>query len=498
MKIRIVSLLVIALLLDGCAPQPASPSQPPPAPATQTIVPSETPLPNQPSIPTATPYPPLQTNGPYLLFGQRKFTVMDADGTGRKQFDLPSNGRMLWNLDKAVSPDGEWLAYYTGSTEEPYDLALNLFNLANGTSLTISNLIALGFPENLVPVTKTMYLTEYDSEYANDLNFQLSQVQSAFTQSIDKGYALGWSPDGKFLALAAQIDGPSSDIYIFNTEENSIRRLTDDLENIWSLDWSPDGQKILYKNSVPGVIYLSLLIHIADPNIQSLQHPKFIDGGTFWFSYGWIDQNSYLIYSGGEGAPPHRLRIINTETWEIKEVWKYSAETFFVDSNRRIIILSPYGRIYLEPEPEMGIYIVSFDGDYHKVSNEFVYFLDGQDAVNQYIASEEQHQLVGVKLDGSITPLARRADYYVPPRSSPDGKWVIITSEKETELYSADLQLIKSLGIHATDIVWRPDSAGVFLYSDPNLYYLSIDNVFNLLEVCVGEDCRPYNYVWIK
>lgn len=491
---RFISLLLITLIFGSCARAPVSPTPRP----TATLPPTRTPRPTETAIPTATPYPPLQTDGPYLLFGARNFIVMDADGTGRQQFDLPNDGRMWWNLDKAVSPDGKWLVYYTGSIEEPYDLALNLFNLSDRTSQLISNLIAPGFPENLVPVTKTMYFTEHDAEYANDLNFQLSQVKSAFTQSIDKGNALDWSPNSKFLAFAAQIDGPSSDIYIFNTEENSIRRLTDDLENIGHIDWSPGGGKILYENSVPGVIYLSRSIHIADPNIKSPQHPKRIDGGAFWFEYGWIDQNSYLIYNGGEGAPPHRLRIINTETQDVKEIWKYAAETFFVDSKKRIIILSPSGRIYLETEPEIGIYVVSFDVGYHKVSDEFVYFIERQDAVNQYIASDEQYQLVSVKLDGSITQLARRADYDVPPRSSPDGKWIIITSETGTELYSRDLQLIKSLGIHATDIVWRPDSAGVFLYSYPILYYLPTNGEESRLrEVCTSENCRPYEYVWL-
>ena len=497
MKKHLIPLLCIMLLLESCAPVTASATQPPTAMATQTVVPSHTPLPTQTAIPTATPYPPLQMDGPYLLFGARKFTLMDADGRGKKHFDLPNVGRILWNLDKAVSPDGKWLAYYTGSTEEPYDLALNLFNLSDGTSRTISNLIAPGFPENLMPVTKTIYFTSYDAECANDLDCQSSRVKSAFRQSIETGQALDWSPDGKLLAFAAQIDGPSSDIYLYDVKENSIRRLTDDLENVWLVDWSPDGNKILYENSIPSGAYLSRFLHIADPNLRSLQHSKPIDGGAFWFSYGWIDQNSYLIYSGGEGAPPHDLRIINSETQKVKRIWTYSAESFFVDLNQGMIVLSPYGRIYLEQEPEAGIYTVSFDGIYQKLSDEIVYFIEGQNAVNQYIAITQQDQLVGVRLDGSITPLFRKPDYYVPPHSSPDGKWVIITSETGTELYTEDLQFIESLGIHATDIIWRPNSAGVFLYSDSTLYYLSMDSIDKLLEVCAKENCRPYEHVWI-
>lgn len=494
-----VVLLLTALILGNCTLAPAS-TTPPTSVVTapQNITPSGTPLPTPTVIPTVTPYPPLQTDGPYLLYadGNNSLTVMDADGIGRKYINLPDDGRLSWQFKKSVSPNGKWLVYYIGSVEEPYDLELNLFNLSDETSLSISNLISPGFPENLIPVTETMYFTEYDTKCANDLNCQLSQVQSAFTQSIVNGAALDWSPDSKFVAFAAQIDGPSSDIYIFSTEDYSIRRLTDDLENIWSIDWSPDGRKILYENSIPGVIYLSRTIHIADPTIKSFQHPKAIDGGAFWFEYGWIDQDEYLIYSGGEGAPPHRLRIINLETKEVKEIWNYSAESFFVDLNRQTIILSPYGRIYLQPEPEKGIYTVSFDGQYQKISDEIVYFIEGQDVVDEYIAITQQNQLVGIKLDGSITPLSRKPDYYVPPRSSPDGKWILITSETETEIYSKDLKFIESLGIHATDIIWRPDSAGVFLYSDPTLYYLSMDDM-NLSEICVQGNCRPFDHVWL-
>jgi hypothetical protein len=153
--------------------------------------------------------------------------------------------------------------------------------------------------------------------------------------------------------------------------------------------------------------------------------------------------------------------------------------------------------IWLDEEPEPGIYAVSFYGEFRKISDQTVRIIDGQEATNHYLAFNENIELVGIKLDGSVTPLQRKPDHYVPPHSSPDGKWVIITSEIETELYSEDLQLIRSLGIHATDIIWRPDSAGVFLYSDPNLYYLSMDNTDNLLGVCVGEDCRPYDFVWL-
>src|SRR5687768_1971662 len=85
------------------------------------------------SIPrsTTTPYPPLQTQGPYLLFmrDQKNLTIMDANGSGSKPIQLPEDGYIAAQRDlsfeNAVSPDGKWLAYFTGSIQEPYNLALN-------------------------------------------------------------------------------------------------------------------------------------------------------------------------------------------------------------------------------------------------------------------------------------------------------------------------------------------------------------------------------------
>ena len=67
---------------------------------------------------------------------------MDADGSGRKQFQLPNDGYIIRDLEQAVSPDGKWLAYFTGSVEEPYGLTLNLLNLADPAPLLVASLLA--------------------------------------------------------------------------------------------------------------------------------------------------------------------------------------------------------------------------------------------------------------------------------------------------------------------------------------------------------------------
>lgn len=327
---RFISLLLMTLILGSCAPAPVSLTPPP----TATLPPTRTPRPAQTTVPTATPYPPLQTDGPYLLYtdGYNSLTMMDANGMGRKDIQIPQS-TYIPRLEKAVSPNGEWLAYFTGSAEQPYDLALNILNISNGIVHQITQLIANGFPENLEPVTETIYFTENDTECSNDPKCKLRIVQSSFSEGMWR--SIDWSLDSQSLAFAAQIDGPSSDVYIFNIENQSIRRLTNELENIGSIDWSPNGEKILYRDHAPGTVYSLIYIRIADPEIQSIQTPRQIDGGLSLHEGGWIDENSYIIWSGGEGAPPHNFRYINIENQQVKEIWEYSTEDFFIDKENK-------------------------------------------------------------------------------------------------------------------------------------------------------------------
>ena len=84
---------------------------------------------------------------------------------------------------------------------------------------------------------------------------------------------------------------------------------------------------------------------------------------------------------------------------------------------------------------------------------------------------------------------------------SPDKRWVIITNEKAINLFSKDLQLIKSWDIDSSEIIWSPDSAGAFLYDlydKDQLYYVSIpDGTPIPIDVCISKDCWQFGYVWL-
>lgn len=416
-------LLLILLLLTGCGPAVLPP--PPTATATQTITPSQTPPSTQTAIPTATSYPPLQTEGPYLLFTYdnqnvaiKNFTIMDADGRGRKQFQLPNNGYFI-QLNKSVSPDGKRLAYFTGSIEEPYDITLNLLNLSDETTQPISNLIAPNFPANLEPIVEAMILGDPPIYYVDcfeDMECRRSLVERELTNSL---FSFDWSPDSQSIAFAAQIDRPSSDIYIYNIQDSSIRQLTNELLNIYSIDWAPNGRTILYEiSSALGTGYEGREFHLINlegkeiPFIGELSHEY-----LHWDGDDWVSENLYLLINFSD-APPHQsdFKILNTDTGHVKDVWPHSAEFFAIDHENEAVYLAfrhYYGQSSL---PAEGLYIVDINGDFRKISDWQLILVEGQGPY-RILGQDYERQVYNIRYDGSIETL-KWSGYpfpYLPP-----------------------------------------------------------------------------------
>lgn len=498
---RLIPLLILLCLLGSCAPTPAAPTSTP----TATISPTRTPRPTQTSIPTATPYPPLQTEGPYLLFtyDNKNFTIMDADGSGRRQFQLPNDG-YISVLQYSVSPDKKWLAYFTGSIKEPYDVALNLLNLSEDTSHLISNLLASNFPENLEPIIDAMVLGDppvYDSNCFESPDCRKSLVQRELVNSI---YSFSWSPDSQFIAFTAQIDEPSSDIYIYSVEDATIRQLTHESENIYWMDWAPNGKKILFEiSSTPGGGYEGRTLHITDLEGKTI----FVDNENLYYEHwgesGWLTDALYLFdHPNDTGKPPiYNLMIVNTDTGQLKEIWPYSLDTYAVNTETKTIVLMHRNHRTQNPTVPEGVYMVYPRGEYKKISDIGILFnlMEGQKPYPIF-AQDYNGQIYSISNNGSINALPWANDRV--PWISPDGKWLLFPEDNEIALYTEAYQPIKSWSIDVPGVIWRPDSLGLFMFTNKYLYYLSIPNGDPVVvdtypqEDCSVQYCR-FQYVWL-
>lgn len=223
------SLLVFACSLPGALATPAG-LQPPAA--TPPPLPGATPAPTLPAAtltsPTsAAPLPAgLTTGGPYLAYqvqaGDRAFfKFMDADGRGQASFSYPSNAspENTQNvLSNSLSPDGRWLAWYSGSAgtcmgsvaPTSADLALNLLDLTDGSTRLVTRLLSGDYPN----------IFSKAAQQLGQADVTAGMMQNAFVCGITQ--SLDWSPNGRYLAFAGQMDGLSSDLYVYDFISGAI------------------------------------------------------------------------------------------------------------------------------------------------------------------------------------------------------------------------------------------------------------------------------------
>lgn len=495
---RIILALIIGFLVGSCSPGTVPPTSPPTATGSPTI----TPFPTPSATSTITPYPPLQTKGPYLLFTRdnKNLTIVDADGSGQKQIKLPNDG-YIFLLHKSVSPDGKWLAYFTGSVEEPYDIALNLLNLSDETTQPVTNLLASNFPANLESLVESMVLGDppnYDPGCFQGIECRSSLIQRELANSL---FSLDWFPDSDAIAFTAQIDGASSDIYIFSLQDKTIHQFTDEPENIYSLDLAPNGQGMLYQiSSPPGTAYEGSQWHLRNLDGKQIPFTEELSLEHFrWDGYEWISENLYLFLHFSDVDPSFsNFKILNTDTGQVRAVWPYTADFFAVNRETKTIFVTHKNHSHQKVTVPEGIYIVESNGAYRKISDWQLILSKGQGPY-QILGQDYERRVYNIKNDGLIEALPWSG--YPMPSISPDGSLLLYPEYKKLALYTDSYEPVKSWPMEddSYTVSWSPDSLGVFIFTKLNVYYLAIadEQPRPLVEDCALEYCQSARFVWL-
>jgi Tol biopolymer transport system component len=74
---------------------------------------------------------------------------------------------------------------------------------------------------------------------------------------------LAWSPDGRHLAFTGALDGPSADVYLYDTTTDRVRRLTSDKAH--ELIWLPDSSGLVYLMGADPVALKSVALEGGGP-----------------------------------------------------------------------------------------------------------------------------------------------------------------------------------------------------------------------------------------
>ncbi len=501
---RRITVLLLFLSLLGCSPTPVVPSATPATvPAEMqiaTIVPSTT---KAPSTFTPTAFPLLQTRGPYFSYFKQvgeeyQFVMMDANGQGRKTIAIPGNltdslVNIPVDLDiNRVSPNGEWLAYYTGSAgfpeliqpEKDFDLSLNLYNFITGELRVVSLLLSEDYPNNFIEAAKRL----------NNPSITDITLYQAFLNGID---SLAWSPDGSYLAFAGQMDGLSSDLYVYNMGTESIRRLSSGNQQIQTLHWSPDGKWILYSGANKIEMDMKFDIYAASVDGVSVKHLSTTTSPGFPM---WIDSDVYIEHDRdnenvlGEFVGDFGFRWVEISTGQIRKIWDGPISDYGANAEKKKFIFithlfshSPSLNLELEPDFVPGIYLMDLDtfsvvsvkvpadfdfqGSYFIDEfnlNENLFIVTSYDGINKPYLLSDTGDLTVLDIGGVRKVV-----------SSPDSKMWIAIKDKAVDIYSTDNTLINTIPLPFKDAStaffdWRLDSTGLFVVHEFKLYSMDV------------------------
>ncbi|MBN2084264.1 MAG: hypothetical protein JW748_03500 [Anaerolineales bacterium] len=132
----------------------------------------------------------------------------------------------------ARSMDWRWNAYVTGSVDESGaypegGVILHRMNLLTGEVRDVATVIPEDYYARLERLVKAS-----GKCYAIDFSYCMP---IAIRQLNGCTHSLKWSPDGKYLAFGAMIDGDSSDVYVYDVDTGKIRRVESGTWNVGNL-----------------------------------------------------------------------------------------------------------------------------------------------------------------------------------------------------------------------------------------------------------------------
>ena len=254
----------------------------------------EQPAPTSPPAPSATPMlEGLNPSGPYVLFGgSAGIWLTNPDGSFPTQLSYADASTV--DLHELVSPSGDRLTLVEA---DEMGLDRYIVSIPNGERIKIAHLLDRT-QQDLLDATSPKALASYAiTDYSN----------------------VAWQPgDGRLLAFTGAVNGPTSDVYSYDTQTGELSQLTDGPSQAIAPSWSPDGSHILhygvswvppFGGAIVGYNRLdgAWAIRAADGALINQPIPKGYHGNFV----GWQDDSHYLIFDSDDTCYSVNLRTVD-------------------------------------------------------------------------------------------------------------------------------------------------------------------------------------------
>jgi len=463
-------ILVFSLMLSACNTADLEP--------TTTPIPSGTasPVPTQAEMLIETPMPtpvPLSDEGPWLVFTDdamenAKIFGVNADGTGKI---LLLEGRFLNQV--AGSPTGDLLAAIVYSDEK-----------------LSPKLLLIKLPEG--EIVREVFL----------LSFYEDQPESFDDGPTGPGGGIygdfQWSPDGRYLAFMGAIEGPNSSLYIYDSNEDVIKRLSENEYQAVAPVWSPDGQRIIFQDVINfhGLSISGMWI----ASIEDAESELIYDSTECYAEQimGWVGNDSFVVEHGG-GISRKEICFVDLETGNVQVLFPDPFLFGVVDKKSGAVAVFPHTNVPNSTfDLEMGIYLVSPEITTPKLIrstdqfSRFSWYEEKGLFISNIECETDPTQAMVFNSSGEKICVTKQKDSY--SYISPDEQYYL-DRDSEWIIYKANGDKLGAVSEIIDGLGWSLDSKGFFINSDETIFYISVPEMV-LYEVHQSQK-GYYDFTWV-
>lgn len=167
-------------------------------------------------------------------------------------------------------------------------------------------------------------------------------------------YGIKWSPDGKFILFAKQVN-KQYDLYIYDITLRTTSQLTNDTIDQYGPSFSPDGKNILFVSNLDHKLAEVYLMNLSNRKITRITSNERLDGSATFhpdgkriFYTSFMDKdslnritNSEIFVTDNEGNYHTRLtnRIGNDGALDISPDGKLIACHYFLNGKADIYVM---------------------------------------------------------------------------------------------------------------------------------------------------------------
>jgi hypothetical protein len=422
-------------------------------PTVPTVVPDPT------STLTPSPTPPINAEGPWLVFpapGGNGLHAYDIYAETTIEISLPEP-ILTSDLLRGRSPDGRTLAIRAGSVLNAEELALYQVDLTSFEVTQITPLLSLSLQRQVVNQEGTRAIDALEV--------------------VTRPDGLAWSPDGRFLAFNAALNNDNSDLYVLDTLNDRINRTNRFLSQNTSPLWAPGGNWLISQEleiDRPGendwrATFVTGLLIPSSINVDTVYQPPAASLEEVFV--GWLNENIFISYSMTKDGP-RMLRTIGTD-----------------DLKENLIIEGAFQQVAFDPTTGTIAFSLSYEsaiplglsGGIYRLLPESADQLLQQGGSWDRLAWDPTGMFVAVGSQG-VMLFSPNGDSLLLPgqgnaRQSPNGNWLIAWGDGKNFTAGARLYQSNSNSPLQTlipgsveTVFWQPDSQGFFVQSEGVLY----------------------------